>query len=359
MQIDMHYYGTFGLARAAGINRPSARTIAYAAQFVDDNVAANVDEHDDGSKIYAVPTAHHAGDLSNREDDDQRHIWVPFHFIPGCEGSSFTEQLICRKDSAVAREMVQNALAQGHLPCGDHLLGLTTHVYEDTFAHYGFSGVSSRRNKVEGDSFVLTQDDAVVEAALGQSFGAWMSKHGGLLRNIRARVSGLGELYSGSLGHGAVSNYPDLPFLQWQFTYQQTGETVYHDNPATYLEGAKKVYRMFQEYAARWDHARDPAGGVPWESIRDKIQWMFAQEGNKWDRAELWKVAAQDGDFGIREEIPEYTADEWNDQCDNLEDMDEGAEGLELDVHRFYRAANYHVHYVLRELLPAHGVMVV
>jgi hypothetical protein len=32
---------------------------------------------------------------------------------------------------------------------------------------------------------------------------------------------------------------------------------------------------------------------------------------------------------------------------------------LELEVHRFYRAASYHVYYVLRELLPAHGVMVV
>ena len=358
MQIDMHYYGTFALARAAGINKQSARTIAYAAQFVDDNVAYDVDEHDDGSKIYAVATAHHAGDLSNREDDDQRHIWVPFHFIPGCEGSSFTEQLICRKDSAVARKMIQNAVMHGNRPYGDHLLGLSTHVYEDTFAHWGFSGVSSRRNKVIGDSFVLTQEDAVVEAALGQSFGAWIGKYGGLVKNIRARVSGMGELYSGSLGHGAVSNYPDLPFLQWQFTYEQTGETVYHDNPATYLEGAEKIYNIFRDYAHMHEHARTNTG-VEWDVIKDKVEWIFAQEGNKWDRADIWKACSQDGDFGLREEIPEYTADEWNDQCDNLEDMDEGAEGLELDVHRFFRAANYHVHYVLRELLPAHGVMVV
>ena len=358
MQIDMHYYGTFAIARAAGINRKSSRTIAYAAQFVDDNVAADVDEHDDGSRIFAIPTAHHAGDLSNREEDDQRHIWVPFHFIPGCQGSSFTEQLICLKDSPVAQEMVANALTQGHLPCGDHLLGLTTHVYEDTFAHYGFSGVSSRRNRVKGDSFVLTQEDAVVEAALGQSFGSWMQKHGGLVRNIRARISGIAEIYSGSLGHGAVSNYPDLPFLQWQFTYEHTGETVYHDNPATYLEGAEKVFNMFREYARRFDHARGTTS-VEWHEIKDRLAWIYAQEGNKWDRADLWKVCMQNGDFGVREEIPEYAADEWNDQCDNLEDMDDGAEGLELDVHKFFRAASYHVHYVLRELLPAHGVMVV
>ncbi len=354
MQIDMHYYGTFALARAAFINRTSARTIAYAAQFVDDNVAAQVDEHDDGSQIYAVPTAHHAGDLSNREDDDQRHIWVPFHFIPGCEGSTFTEQLICRKDSAVAQAMITNAVAQGD----DHLLGLSTHVYEDTFAHYGFSGVSSRRNRVEGDSFVLTQDGAVVEAALGQTFGSWMKKYGGLIRNIRARVSGLGELYSGSLGHGAVSNYPDLPFLQWQFTYQHTGETVYHDNPATYLEGAEKLYFKFREYAAMHEHARSNTG-MEWHEIKDRIEWIYAQEGDKWARADIWKAAMLDGAFGPSEEIPEYTADEWNNQCDEVGELEHGSEGIELDVHKFFNAANYHIHYVLRDLLPRHGVMVV
>ena len=354
MQIDMHYYGTYCLARAAFINKKSARTIAYAAQFVDDNVAYDVDEHDDGSKIYAVATAHHAGDLSNREDDHQRHIWVPFHFIPGCEGSTFTEQLICQKDSAVAREMINHLVEQGN----DHLLGIGTHVYEDTFAHYGFSGVSSRRNRVKGDSFVLTQEDAVVEAALGQSFGQWMSKYGGLLKNIRARISGVAEIYSGSLGHGAVSNYPDLPFLQWQFTYEHTGETVYHDNPATYLEAAEKMYYLFRDYAAKHEHARDVTG-MSWDEIKNHVEWIFAQEGNKWERADLWKTLAANGVFGPSEDIPEYVADEWNNQNDELPGLEHGSEGLELDVHKFFNAANYYLHYVLRDLLPRNGVMVV
>ena len=36
MQIDMHFYGIYALARAAGIKPDSAHTIAYASQFVDD-----------------------------------------------------------------------------------------------------------------------------------------------------------------------------------------------------------------------------------------------------------------------------------------------------------------------------------
>lgn len=358
MQIDMHYYGTFCLARAAGIEKESARIIAYAAQFVDDNVAEHVDDHDDGSQLYAIPTAHHAGDLSNREADDQRFIWVPFHFIPGVQGTSFTEKLICRKDSEIAQAMIHNHAAQGYQPYARELLGIGAHVYLDTFAHWGFSGVSSRRNRVDGNSFVLTQEDGVVEAALGRSFGDWIRKYGGLVRNIRSRISGVAEIYSGSLGHGAVSNYPDLPFLQYRFTYEHTGKKAYHDNPANYLEGAEKIYNVFKRFAEENEQYRSNIV-VPWDNIKNKVQWIFNQYGNKWERTDIWKAASMDGDFGVSEEIPKYTADRWNNQCKRLGELTYGEDGLKLPVHRFYRAASYHLHYVLRDLLPSHGVMVV
>lgn len=38
MQLDMHFYGTYAMARAAGLNVKTCTTIATAAQFVDDNV---------------------------------------------------------------------------------------------------------------------------------------------------------------------------------------------------------------------------------------------------------------------------------------------------------------------------------
>jgi len=36
MQEDMHYYGTYAMARAAGLKAAHAKVIAYAAQYVDD-----------------------------------------------------------------------------------------------------------------------------------------------------------------------------------------------------------------------------------------------------------------------------------------------------------------------------------
>ncbi|NQT09546.1 MAG: hypothetical protein HQ573_00015 [Desulfobacteraceae bacterium] len=50
MQIDMHYYGTYAMARAAGITRNAAKVIATAAQFVDDNAAKNSIKFRDGGR---------------------------------------------------------------------------------------------------------------------------------------------------------------------------------------------------------------------------------------------------------------------------------------------------------------------
>ena len=51
MQTDMHYYGTYAMALAAGITRNTARVIAIAAQFVDDNAAKDTIKSGTGEEI--------------------------------------------------------------------------------------------------------------------------------------------------------------------------------------------------------------------------------------------------------------------------------------------------------------------
>ena len=81
MQIDMHYYGTYCVARAAGLNRESARIIATAAQFVDDNAQENGIDLADASACRVEATAHHTADLSNIDPDDQRTSMGTFPFL--------------------------------------------------------------------------------------------------------------------------------------------------------------------------------------------------------------------------------------------------------------------------------------
>src|ERR1700752_2314295 len=58
IQTDMHYYGTYALARCAGFRDDIALAIATAAEFVDDSDYVDVTLMD-GVKVKGNPTAHH------------------------------------------------------------------------------------------------------------------------------------------------------------------------------------------------------------------------------------------------------------------------------------------------------------
>ena len=106
----------------------------------------------------------HTFDVANIDAEDQRKVWVPFHFIPGNEGDEYTERLVCRKNSDIAQEMVDHHVdlpdKRFYLP----LIGITAHVYADTFSHYGFSGVSSRKNRIDSDSLRIVNNDRLDDA---------------------------------------------------------------------------------------------------------------------------------------------------------------------------------------------------
>lgn len=58
MQEDMHYYGTYVIARAAGLPIKETKTVGYAAQYVDDSTATDSDVYDDGRMFETTATAH-------------------------------------------------------------------------------------------------------------------------------------------------------------------------------------------------------------------------------------------------------------------------------------------------------------
>jgi len=99
MQIDMHFYGTYALARAAGIKPDSAHTIAYASQFVDDALEGEVNVLENHKAVFPIITSHKPMDYQNAMLRDQWKVWVPFHFLPGNlkTGKSFYEKMQCLK----------------------------------------------------------------------------------------------------------------------------------------------------------------------------------------------------------------------------------------------------------------------
>lgn len=360
MQIDMHYYGTYAMARAAGLNRDASIIIATAAQFVDDNADKESIKFKDGARIDVDATAHHALDIKNIDEEDQRQIWVPFHFLPGNEGSSYTERLICRKNSRIAREMVEHNLLLLNEPYALQLMGITAHVYADTFSHYGFSGISSRKNKVVNDSFDLGKLDQRTESYIRDKekrFKDKYPKEGGLLDNIK---SWFAEGLSGALGHGAAVTYPDRPYLVWSFEYEETNQRCEtRNNPQTFLEGCEALHELFRKVAeARSDLAEE--NYKDFSSIEGTVKEILLMQKDKSGRIEAWKEAAQSGDLFATgaESIPSYDENDWLNQRDDLKDTEESSIALNLPVYHFYQAASIHRIYVLRNLLPSHGLVV-
>lgn len=362
MKKDMHYYGTFAMARAAGVEVESAQIIASAAQYVDEAAKPLEIELKDGNCLITFPTAHHMKDIKNIEVNDQRQVWVPFHFLPGGEGNNFSERMVCRKDSKIAQAMVAHHLA--HVDCmfGRELMGVAAHVYADTFAHYGFSGYSSRINRVQGDSIDVDIEDPEVKKNILEKLTTFLSQNESLYPNFRRKfITGAAENLSGGLGHGAVATYPDLPFLWWCFDYEISGETSGRRNDETFLEGCRALHKMFSDYLQVAPQFKDPAGGMAFEDIEVAVQNILSVEKDTAGRSEAWRIAMWRGELTpqAKQDLPEYQEDGWTEE---LLSYSEGADSAGLcksSPYLFYQATSFHRNYVLRELLPQNDLMVI
>lgn len=360
MQLDMHYYGTYAMARSAGLKKDAARIIATAAQFVDDNAEKESINFRDGGRLDAEATAHHAFDRKNIDLEDQRRIWVPFHFLPGNEGASFTERLVCRMHSRVTEEMVAFNLSMSDRPYALPLVGITAHVFADTFSHYGFSGISSRRNKVVNDSFRLHGLEPEMEkyvTAKAEKFREDYAKEAGLLDNVK---SWFAEGLSGALGHGAALTFPDRPYLVWQFEYEEPpAASPLRENPQTFLEACRGLHAIFRRFAlARPDLAENDC--ADFADIEGTVGGILKLQAPKSGRIQAWRKAARDGRLfpAGAEAIPGYNAFQWLNERDNLRRSRQSDAAAGLSVFRFFQAAAVHRIHVLRNLLPSHGLVV-
>ena len=91
MQIDFHYYGIYTLCRLAGIKDEHSREIAYASQHTDDAKYDHVLKFENGGRYEQHMSAHKFLDLEMLQDNVGYDSYMPFHFLPGGMGESFSE----------------------------------------------------------------------------------------------------------------------------------------------------------------------------------------------------------------------------------------------------------------------------
>jgi hypothetical protein len=351
MQYDMHYYATYAMAAAASIPKADAEVIATSAQFVDDqNITAWVlTKSQEG--ILGVATAHHPLEAGvrtffrNAENNDTRPIWVPFHFLPGGEGSTFQEKMVCQKDSRVANALLDyylsNETINAHKEHALHLMGIAAHVYADTFSHYGFSGLSADSNQVQIDSIEFDTNHS-------------MSIHDHIARQADAFKSTFTQMVK--LGHGAVLTNPDRPYLKWSFRYQD-GSKSSRNNPNTFLEACQALYTRFNQFAAVY-YGKQSKPLVEWKQLEKSVIEILVKEGSADERVQFWMDAMKHGRLGSIPVCRAYDSIEWLKQTEAFQQSDSAVKFIQSNPYRFFVAADYHRNYVLKRLLPKFGLMV-
>lgn len=276
MQIDFHHAVTYVAARLAGLEDHDARVVAWSAQYVDDAIEAGTINFANGGMYCHIASAHKMLDYRNFDELANHRAWVPFHFLPGNDGLpagegnslDFARRVVCRADSHVARDMVDDCLQRcTRVPYGLHLLGITMHVYADTWAHSGFSGICDNLNEVRN---LRDVEDAPLTARIRHindyfSRGArvrnkvndFMADYPRLRRflkewlgiDLESAATDLINLVL-PLGHGAALSLPDKPFLVWRYE-DGAGAEVTRDNPALFVEAADAMCRAMQRFAGR------------------------------------------------------------------------------------------------------------
>jgi hypothetical protein len=169
------------------------------------------------------------------------------------------------------------------------------------------------------------------------------------------------EIASGALGHGAVAVLPDLPYLEWEFEYELSSEVSRRNNTEIYLEACEKLHELFRTFVSVSTGYDDGTSGIDFGTIKERVKDILSFQHGKAKRSEQWRAAFATGELGIPagEEIPHYDPASWDKQREKFSGMDKPDEIAASEVYHFYQAASLHRYYVLRELLPKHGLVVI
>ena len=368
MQIDFHHGVTYIIARLAGFDAKEANIIATAAQYVDDATNGGAIKFSNGAAYSRIATAHKMLDYSNFNELANHHAWVPFHFLPGNNlmpandnpGGRFIYRLMCRPGSHVAEDMVRDCILEQHRPYALHRLGITMHVYIDTWAHYGFCGTTHEINRAKSISLIdsngLEANDNSLKAKLKSFF---VDKYDDIAGDFVSHVQ--------PLGHGAVLSYPDQPYLQWKYV-NGLGDVVVRDNPKDYTQALQSMYRALVRY-----RKKDPDAQVltipeaDYKVIRTLMLTLTDMDGEK--RHAQWLQAIRDGKFSFGAEEVTYIPKgkgSWKYQAlgtekfiDHPDDIFEYNDNfLTSNWKMFHDAALIHRTNILHNILPHYGMCV-
>lgn len=290
MQIDFHHTVTYILARIAGFEHDHAVVIAHSAQYVDDAVFQGTLTFSNGAMYSHINSAHKLLDYRNFERLADHHVWVPFHFLPGNitnDDTDFYQKIICRPNSMIAQEMVNACVQNQNTWFSLHQLGITMHVYADTWAHQGFAGVIHEENNIRDIKILDDQNNKnAFDDQLKRFFGD-------IFDDVKSTFVGTVS----PLGHGAALTCPDQPYLKWQYT-DCNGKIIKRDNTEIFIDACEAMYHVMSRYIQQDINAK--VNPFPIKTA-DALRRCFKQFNDPDARVRhpLWLKAIQEGQFGF------------------------------------------------------------
>ncbi|MDO8607396.1 MAG: hypothetical protein Q7R40_12740 [Phaeospirillum sp.] len=357
MQIDFHHAVTYVVARWAGFPHAAAATIAHAAQYVDDATNNGPVRFADGRLYYRTASAHRMLDMKNLSAQQNHLAWVPFHFLPSGEGVGI-ERLVCRPNSALARHMLECCIDDSYedkstrKPSAHALyrLGITAHVYADTWAHQNFVGIVDPINQVKR---LRTANDELDP-------NPWDAVKQILSRLFRRELP--------ALGHGQALTEPDLPWLNWTYVNGR-GETIKRRNLDLFVDAADHLAQFFRRFRVA-DAKAEVAGLSPAQKSQLRALFDALRDQNGEQRHAAWLDAITKGRIhGIAPVPLGYIAKgpgSWKDAALAITEDAESSEArptysaafLASEWKMFHDAAMDHLRMMTRHIFPQYGLVI-
>ena len=337
----MHFYGVYALCRLAGMHSKPAHTIAYASQFVDDAIEdANAIFRKSEKALRYVMTSHKSLNYKNAIFEDQWRVWTSFHFLPGNQSRNgkFEEKMICRKNSELAQQVLENAKKNIRKPYGLYLAGIAAHSFADTFAHYGFIGISTDWNKIISDTLHTDVRRKNLFSVLETTYKRVLSKGAEII----------------PVGHGSVGTYPDQPFLNWEYKYRKGRRAkVIRKNSEDYLEASKLLYGFFNDLVHTHPFLGNEAEAIDFDIFNDDINNLLIRQADKPRRISNWKHYIKSGkhfDPDEHDKRIHYKEKLWKLKPHQLRDFDND-EAMNQPLSLFMKAAQNQVELVSEYLI--------
>lgn len=289
MDIDFHYFATYAAARFAGLSGARALTIASSAQMIDENslgaaggadtdltrnyfkkIAIKNDKQGPTLLDYQIiQTFQSIGDILSSNDMAYKAFWPVFHFLPGNFQSGFPSRLkstlwtpreftgtidtkyaehgtsyfpwLTRPYSPMAISLINNCRELIHDSrsdinkhgLADYLIGVTMHVFIDTWAHQDFVGYTSwLMNGTKGNP-TYYKGDPINYREDTDNTGEW--KNGEWKGTAKTIAKPAGNETIVWLGHGPVGHWPDHSSMIYRYTPNWSSTPILRNNPKEYM----------------------------------------------------------------------------------------------------------------------------